>query len=76
VLSCASGGLYGDFLTSVPSHSSLQATGLWAQLESRKPVFREPRDAGKGFEKVMTDYKSSIQAGRGGLLFSVCRGKV
>lgn len=54
----------------------VQATGLWEELQGLKEVLTEPREAGKGFDNMLTKYQSAVRQGRGALLVAVCRGKV
>ena len=36
----------------------------------------EPRESGKVFDSALASYTRAVEAGRGGLLIAVCRGKV
>lgn len=54
----------------------LQLTGLWKDLNDKKPAFCEPRGTGDHFDAVMDGYYASVRAGNGGMLMAVCRGKV
>lgn len=54
----------------------LQLTGLWKDLNDKKPVCCEPRGTGEHFNAVMDGYYAGVRAGKGGLLLAVCRGKV
>ncbi|RLN97186.1 hypothetical protein BBJ28_00007138 [Nothophytophthora sp. Chile5] len=57
----------GGVLMFFPSYSLLnklstrwKQTGLWDQMEKFKTVFTEPRNAGKDFDALLDEYKSTI----------------
>ncbi|TPX34559.1 hypothetical protein SmJEL517_g02790 [Synchytrium microbalum] len=71
-------------LAFLPSYSALdklmnrwKSTGVLKEMEKLKKVFTEPKATGRGeFEQVMQSYENSIQAGHGGFILCVYRGKM
>ena len=70
-------------LVFLPSYSLLEklfkrwdATGTMKDMKMIKDIYQEPKTAAATFDKVMLDYRKSIDNGRGGLLFAVFRGKM
>ncbi|GLE00638.1 hypothetical protein PINS_up009395 [Pythium insidiosum] len=59
-------------------------TGVWARIEERKKVFKEPRQAGKDFDALLDSYKRTIATAMtttgstltGAVFLAVYRGKV
>ncbi|KAI9915934.1 hypothetical protein PsorP6_007544 [Peronosclerospora sorghi] len=89
----------GGILMFFPSYSLLdklskrwKKTKLWDEINEFKPVFTEPRNAGKDFDNVLEEYKSTIlrwseatpdgkssktsQRNTGAIFLAVYRGKV
>lgn len=64
-----------DYLHSV--HEHLRREGLLAEIQRRKDVFIEPKQAGQT-EKILNDYSMAIKrdTNRGAVLFSVVGGKL
>ncbi|EDW07713.1 regulator of telomere elongation helicase 1 homolog [Drosophila mojavensis] len=52
-----------------------QASGLWADLSSRKPIFLEPRGKDQ-FTSTMEEFYQAIRDSKGACFMAVCRGKV
>uniref|UniRef100_A0AAV1VND3 Helicase ATP-binding domain-containing protein n=1 Tax=Peronospora matthiolae TaxID=2874970 RepID=A0AAV1VND3_9STRA len=57
----------GGILMFFPSYSLLnklvsrwKKTKLWGEIEQFKTIFSEPRNAGKGFDSLLEDYKNTI----------------
>ena len=51
-----------------------QIKSIWQRLEGKKSLFRESKEAGT--ENLLSQYAQAIDAGKGGLLFSVVGGKM
>ncbi|XP_034118849.1 regulator of telomere elongation helicase 1 homolog [Drosophila albomicans] len=54
---------------------SWQASGLWADISSRKPIFLEPRGKDQ-FTSTMEEFYQAIRDSKGACFMAVCRGKV
>ncbi|KAH8387488.1 hypothetical protein KR093_007325 [Drosophila rubida] len=54
---------------------SWQASGLWADLSRRKPIFMEPRGKDQ-FTSTMEEFYQAIRDSKGAIFMAVCRGKV
>lgn len=52
-----------------------QASGLWADISSRKPIFLEPRGKDQ-FTSTMEEFYQAIRDSKGACFMAVCRGKV
>lgn len=54
-----------------------QASGLWSQIQLRKPIYIEPQSKDV-FVETMNDYYAKIHepASKGAIFMAVCRGKV
>lgn len=59
-----------------PSNSTAGTTekSIWQRLEAKKALFREKKEG--SVDSVLEEYAKSIDAGKGGLLFSVVGGKM
>lgn len=54
---------------------SWQASGLWADIVARKPIFLEPRGKDQ-FTSTMEEFYQAIRDSKGAVFMAVCRGKV
>ncbi|KAH8420535.1 hypothetical protein KR009_011261 [Drosophila setifemur] len=54
---------------------SWQASGLWADIVSKKPIFLEPRGKDQ-FTSTMEEFYQAIRDNKGACFMAVCRGKV
>ncbi|KAH8281240.1 hypothetical protein KR018_001377 [Drosophila ironensis] len=54
---------------------SWQASGLWADIAARKPIFLEPRGKDQ-FTSTMEEFYQAIRDSKGACFMAVCRGKV
>ncbi|KAH8300994.1 hypothetical protein KR044_009055 [Drosophila immigrans] len=52
-----------------------QASGLWADISCRKPIFLEPRGKDQ-FTSTMEEFYQAIRDSKGACFMAVCRGKV
>ncbi|ALC49144.1 CG4078 [Drosophila busckii] len=52
-----------------------QASGLWADITTRKPIFLEPRGKDQ-FTSTMEEFYQAIRDNKGATFMAVCRGKV
>ncbi|XP_017055046.1 regulator of telomere elongation helicase 1 homolog isoform X2 [Drosophila ficusphila] len=52
-----------------------QASGLWADISSKKPIFLEPRGK-EQFTSTMEEFYQAIRDSKGAVFMAVCRGKV
>ncbi|KAH8266752.1 hypothetical protein KR026_000071 [Drosophila bipectinata] len=52
-----------------------QASGLWADIASKKPIFLEPRGKDQ-FTSTMEEFYQAIRDSKGACFMAVCRGKV
>lgn len=52
-----------------------QASGLWADISCRKPIFLEPRGKDQ-FTTTMEEFYQAIRDSKGACFMAVCRGKV
>jgi len=48
---------------------------LWSDLSARKPPFIEPKTA-QETRDIVRQYQASVDNGKGGVFFAVCRGKI
>ena len=55
--------------------SRWKIVGIWKKMEISKKIYIEPH-RGEELAGVLQQYYSSVDSGRGALLFAVCRGKV
>ncbi|XP_017035372.1 regulator of telomere elongation helicase 1 homolog [Drosophila kikkawai] len=54
---------------------SWQASGLWADIAAKKPIFLEPRGKDQ-FTSTMEEFYQAIRDSKGAVFMAVCRGKV
>ncbi|KAH8245486.1 hypothetical protein KR032_010889 [Drosophila birchii] len=54
---------------------SWQASGLWADIVAKKPIFLEPRGKDQ-FTSTMEEFYQAIRDSKGAVFMAVCRGKV
>jgi len=52
-----------------------QASGLWADISGKKPIFLEPRSKDQ-FTSTMEEFYQAIRDSKGAVFMAVCRGKV
>ncbi|XP_017136485.1 regulator of telomere elongation helicase 1 homolog [Drosophila miranda] len=52
-----------------------QASGLWADISCKKPIFVEPRGKDQ-FTSTMEEFYQAIRDSKGAVFMAVCRGKV
>ncbi|EDX17171.1 GD16747 [Drosophila simulans] len=52
-----------------------QASGLWADISCKKPIFLEPRSKDQ-FTSTMEEFYQAIRDSKGAVFMAVCRGKV
>ncbi|SPP77637.1 regulator of telomere elongation helicase 1 homolog [Drosophila guanche] len=52
-----------------------QASGLWADISCKKPIFLEPRGKDQ-FTSTMEEFYQAIRDSKGAVFMAVCRGKV
>ena len=54
--------------------SMWQLSSIYTGIDKKKPIYKEPKNG--SVDEVLRDYTTSIQSGKGGLLFAVVGGKM